>query len=206
MLGFGNKYHFLLFAVLLFHGCETKHTDNSLPKQPIVLVIQLNKKVSVKRLDSAITYLQRNFSDLEIKLGDLKQMPDYCKSKKYYRSDSILRFLNRIKPDSVDYLIALTNEHICIDRILDGEVNPDYRILGYGEVDGDVCVVSPQRTKGTEVFKKTVTHEFMHNLGVHHCKHESCIMQDGNGSAENIRKANKIHKDCYDSALRGLMH
>jgi predicted Zn-dependent protease len=191
----------IFFSILSCKEIKSTHKEST-PKS--VLVIQLNKKVSNRRLDSALAYLQINFADLEIKMGDLKKMPDYCKPKKYYRSDSILRFLNTIKPDGVDYLMALTNEHICVDRVLDGQVNPDYRILGYGEVGGDVCVVSPQRTKGTEVFKKTVTHEFMHNLGVRHCTHKTCIMQDGNGSAENIRKADQIHNDCYHRALRAF--
>ena len=64
---------------------------------------------------------------------------------------------------------------------------PDRGIFGLSRASQGVCVVSKYRTVDVETFSKTVLHEFIHTLGVPHCKHKGCIMQDGEGSGKKIK-------------------
>ena len=85
-----------------------------LPKK--VLIIPLNKGVKKRYLDSAVSYLTRNFPDVDIIIGENTKLPKNCLNRKgsRYRADSILLFLDKIKPDSVDKVIGLTSSDISV--------------------------------------------------------------------------------------------
>ena len=174
-----------------------------------VLLLELNKGVSEQQLAEACNLLEENFPRLKIVKGGKVQLPSSCYNGKRYRADSILRYLDQIKPDSVTKVIGITSSDISNTRTLvkNGKkvTYPDYGILGLGRRPGTVCVVSNHRMGGNaETFSKTVLHEFMHTLGVRHCTHEKCIMQDGNGSGKNMRESTHVHKECLAIAMEGL--
>lgn len=175
-----------------------------------VLVLPLNKGVKETYMESALTMLKEEFPDVNIILGEKTKLPKSCLNSKgtRYRADSILKFLDKTKPDSVYKVIGLTSSDISITRILfvNGKkrVYPDRGIFGLGRKPGTVCVVSSYRTGSIETFSKTTVHEFMHTLGVPHCEHKHCIMQDGKGSGKNMRESNHIHQHCHDLARKGF--
>jgi len=174
-----------------------------------VLLLELNKGVSEQQLAEACNLLEENFPRLKIVKGGKVQLPSSCYNGKRYRADSILRYLDQIKPDSVTKVIGITSSDISNTRTLvkNGKkvTYPDYGILGLGRRPGTVCVVSNHRMGGNaETFSKTVLHEFMHTLGVRHCIHEKCIMQDGNGSGKNMRESTHVHKECLAIAMEGI--
>lgn len=200
---------------ILFTNCI--NTDNhfkpyvkNVESRKTILILPLNKGVNDKYLSSSLDMLRNNFPEVDIIIGGPIKLPNTCLNNKKtrYRADSILVFLDKIKPDSVDKVIGLTSSDISVTRTLTvngkKKTYPDRGIFGLGRRPGSVCVVSNYRTGSVETFSKTTSHEFMHTLGVPHCEHERCIMQDGKGSGKNMRESNHIHKECYDLAMKGF--
>ena len=175
-----------------------------------LLILPLNDGVSKKHMDSALKMLKKEFPKVNIIVGKKIKLPKNCLNynKSRYRADSILVFLKKIKPDSVNKVIGLTSSDISTTRILmvngEARIYADRGIFGLARCPGSVGVVSSYRTKTLEIFSKTTVHEFMHTLGVSHCEHKYCIMQDGKGSGKNMRESTHIHKECYDSAMKGF--
>ncbi len=108
-----------------------------------------------------------------------------------YRADSTIAILKRTRPDSVDYIIGLTNFDICITKYAaDGSIKKpehkytDFGIFGLGYRPGPSCVVSTFRfgSFDTEVAKsrlaKVCVHELGHNFGLPHCPDKKCVMTD----------------------------
>jgi len=174
-----------------------------------VLILPLNGGANEQYIDSAVSYLKSYFPESEIIKGTNINLPKYCFNGNRYRSDSILKFLDEIKPDSIFRIIAITSDDISCTRTLirnDKPITyPDYGIIGMGSLTKGVCVVSSYRvSKNIYSFAKVVTHEFMHTLGVRHCNHKCCIMQDGKGSGKSLRNANHIHETCLKKAQLGF--
>lgn len=108
-----------------------------------------------------------------------------------YRADQLLAFLADIKPDSVSYIIGLTNYDISVSKkdALGNIKKPesrykDFGIFGLGRKPGPCCVVSTFRLGN---FSKSVphsrlakvsVHEIGHNLGLDHCSTPRCVMAD----------------------------
>lgn len=202
---------FLVVSLLVVTGCVME--DNVFPttpkETPKVMFIELNDDVSSKHINGALQIIADTFGDsVEIFYGGHVDIPKNCFNGRRYRADSILNFLSDFKPDTIDRIIALTPEDISVTRTLvengKEKTYPDRGIFGLGRISGGVCVISNYRTHDVETFTKTVLHEFLHTLGVHHCKHKYCIMQDGNGSGKNMKNSKNVHKECMDNAMVGF--
>lgn len=174
-----------------------------------ILILPLNKGVKKHYLDSAISYLKHHFPDVEVIIGQGIKIPKSCHNGRRYRADSVLNFLDKIKPDSVYRVIGITSDDISVTRTLtkNGKkvVYPDRGIIGLGRKPGSVCLISSYRiSKNIYSFAKVVSHEFMHTVGVAHCNHDKCIMQDGKGSGKPLRESTHIHEICLKKANIGL--
>jgi len=114
-----------------------------------------------------------------------------------YRADRLIAYLRAHKPDTFYTVMGLTNKDISITkRNADGSIKKpesvyvDYGIFGLGYQPGGACVVSTFRYSNVEKtlfrsrFFKIAKHEIGHNLGLPHCPHPTCIMQD---AAETIK-------------------
>jgi len=174
-----------------------------------VLIVPLNGNIKQTYVDSAVSYLQHHFPQMQVELSDVVDIPNNCHNGKRYRADSILKFLDKLYTSEYYRVIGLTNDDISITRTLtkNGKkvVYPDRGIIGLGRKPGKVCVVSKYRL-GNNIysFAKVTTHEFMHTVGVPHCEHEKCIMQDGKGSGKPLRESTHIHQECLDIVYRTI--
>ncbi|HYC84529.1 MAG TPA: archaemetzincin [Chryseosolibacter sp.] len=130
-----------------------------------------------------------------------------------YRADSILQFLRRIKPDSVDHMVAITSEDISVTKTEFGKVKEpaekyrDWGVFGYGYRPGPACVVSTfrlGRNNRSLLFtrlKKVAIHELGHNLGLPHCDDDGCPMQDAAESISTVDRAGSaLCNACRDRA------
>lgn len=114
----------------------------------------------------------------------------YYKPRNRYRADTLLKYLLKVCPSNVNYILGLTHKDISCTN---GEY-ADWGIFGYGYMPGKSCVVSDFRLKGNikstthfhERLSKIVLHELGHNLGLDHCTSKNCFMQDGEGTIKTV--------------------
>ena len=119
-----------------------------------------------------------------------------------YRADLLIKYFKKNKPDSVDYIIALTNQDISITKrnnlgIIKEPKSKyiDFGIFGLGYMPGVSCVVSTFRLNNgnnkqfIKRIKKICVHEVGHNLGLNHCPNKNCVMQDAAESIKTIDNA-----------------
>ena len=128
-----------------------------------------------------------------------------------YRADSILNYLEAIKPDSIDIMLGLTNTDIAITKIdqQTGKTKTpvstytDWAIFGLGRINGHSCVVSNHRLKKNVSKKQYIkrltricNHEIGHVLGLPHCPIKNCLMNDANETISTIDQSSGIL--CHD--------
>lgn len=107
-----------------------------------------------------------------------------------YRADKLIARLKENKPDTLDYIIGITELDISTTKrdALGGIKKPksryeDFGIFGLGYRPGKSCIVSSYRL-GTNTdnvksrLAKICVHEIGHNLGLPHCPDKKCVMTD----------------------------
>ena len=119
-----------------------------------------------------------------------------------YRADSIIKFQKLIKPDTLDYIVGLTQKDISVTKKdKSGKIKTptykytDWGIMGLAYCPGNSCIVSTFRIKHSNSkthfnrLKKVAVHEFGHNLGLPHCPNKTCVMTDAVESVKTIDNA-----------------
>jgi archaemetzincin len=124
---------------------------------------------------------------------------NYSKGKRY-SADSIISYLAGLPfADSISTVIGLTSEDIYITvRDQMGKIKePESKyavwgIFGLGSTPGHASVASDFRLKSSDTglfHKRLITvvfHELGHNMGLSHCPHEHCLMNDAKGKISTI--------------------
>ncbi len=120
-----------------------------------------------------------------------------------YRADWLIKYMKQNIPDSIDYIIGLTEFDISTSK-KDGYGNTkepaskysDWGVFGLGYCPGPACIISTYRIKSSdktlfiERIKKISIHELGHNLGLPHCDSDNCVMQDANETIKTVDKEN----------------
>lgn len=174
----------LLF--LLLSGCVSHD------KQEFVVAIQPIGKVSVDQIETVKHALDSAYNSRVIVLHSIEP-PEaaYVNIKSpRYRADKMIAYLKEIKPDTIHYIIGLTNYDISVTKKdwLGKIKQPksryeDFGIFGLGYCPGKSCVVSCFRLgndlmKSKDRLAKICVHELGHNLGLPHCENKTCVMTD----------------------------
>lgn len=116
-----------------------------------------------------------------------------------YRADSIIRIQNRNCPDSLDFIVGLTDKDVSITKKeADGSIKKpewkynDFGVMGLAYCPGKSAIISSFRLKSNDSrlhftrLKKVTIHEFGHNLGLPHCPNTHCVMTSANEKISSI--------------------
>lgn len=186
----------ILFLSLFVSACTPNDKD--------VIGIQPFGAVDKNLLDSVSRALSVEY-DAEVVILPAQALPAHAfvniKSPRY-RADKLIRYLLDVKPDSLDYILAITNSDISTtkkDR-LGNTLEPkskyeDWGVFGLGYMPGSSCIVSTFRTQKTTPknfglrMKKISVHEIGHNMGLPHCDSGNCVMRD---AVESIKTVDQV--------------
>jgi len=188
----------ILFLLLSF-SCsqEYKHTPiipNPTQKEEQVRDSSLTKPIigitEYGYFDPALRHLVINqikeFYGLTTVYNTRKPLPikAYVEDRDRYYAGTLLFYLKRAKPDSIDYHVGLTEADICTTT----EKSETWGIFGLGSLSGHSCIISTYRLKRDasrirleERLIKVVLHELGHNFGLDHCSTKGCLMEDAEG-------------------------
>ena len=108
---------------------------------------------------------KKEFNIVVLDKCDLPQSAWY-EPRKRYHANKILQHLKKIKPDSVDYILALTSKDISISK-----GGKEWGIFGLGYEPGVASVISTFRLGNnkkllTKRVLKITKHELGHNFGL----------------------------------------
>ncbi len=131
-----------------------------------------------------------------------------------YQADKLIKMLKDNKPDSLDYIIGLTNKDISFSKKDEyGKIKEpqskysDWGIFGLGYRPGPSSIISTYRLKNQsknefeDRVKKVAIHEFGHNLGLDHCESELCVMRD---AVESIQTINKVKPELCIKCIKKI--
>lgn len=180
------KIKFLIFLLVLI-SCSQQQSANKKQsgKKSVVLLqpLRFTDKNMLHYLKDSIEI----FYPVEIAIADNKNFPEsfYYKPRNRYRADSTIKWLKKMKPDSIRTIVGITNEDVSVNK---GEYN-DYGVMGLGYKPGNACVVSTFRLRKSVTSQKhlrqrlfkVMVHEIGHNFGLPHCQNETCLMVDAEG-------------------------
>lgn len=177
----------LYLCLLLLAGCTSSIDSET------IIAIQPIGNVEATKIETARTALIKQYGARVIVLDSIAppQIAFVNIKTPRYRADKLLTFLADIRPDSVSYIIGLTNYDISVSKTdaLGNYKKPeskykDFGIFGLGRKPGPCCVVSTFRLGnfGKPVahsrLAKISVHEIGHNLGLNHCPTPRCVMAD----------------------------
>lgn len=163
------------------------------PASPRVVAIQPLLPYSSTSLDSIAAGIERYYG-FETQVLDPIAIPKAffvnVKSPRY-RADSLLNYLQSLKPENADFILGFTASDISTTkRDASGNVlqpasrYEDWGVFGYGQRPGCACVLSSFRVpseagRHVERLQKIAIHELGHNLGLDHCTADAkCVMRD----------------------------
>ncbi len=178
----------LLLPWIFFLSCHSD-TVRQVQKSDIIAIAPLNNPTI-----ASVTELKNNiekFYSCKVILLPNQNIPSsaFNKKRQRYRADSLLIFLEQIKPDSVNFILGLTD----FDISATVSNYKDWGVFGYGQCPGVSNVISTFRlkknadkTKIATRLKNVAIHEIGHNYGLPHCGDTTCIMKDAHGKLSSI--------------------
>ncbi len=188
-------YLFISLIVLIW-SCEPKHKRLSIGIQPLgtAEAAELTQvKTSIQAIFNADVHILEEM--------DLPKTAFINIKSPRYRGDSLLLYVMRNKPDSINFIIGFTAEDISVTkRNIDGSIKEpaskyqDWGVFGLANLGGTTSIISSFRLKGNkalhlERLSKISIHELGHSFGLPHCTNDSCIMQD---AAESIQTIDRV--------------
>lgn len=199
MKNFFFKNFLIITTTISFFSCAEK-------KERITISLLPLGNVSVQALDSISAAIKNEYH------FDVSILPEINIPEKFfvnvksprYRADSLIKYLRTTIPDTVDYIMGITEQDISVTKTDEnGNIkNPeskyaDWGVFGFGYVGNSSSIISSFRIKNTDekIFfsriQKIALHELGHNLGLPHCKNKMCVMCD---AAETIHTIDRVNK------------
>jgi archaemetzincin len=201
-----RNFLLLFVASVLFVACTTNPKDKIVGIQPLGYVTPSTLKHisdSIRKAYNVKVYM--------LPAHDIPKSAFVNIKTPRYRADKIIKLLKENKPDSVDYIVAITASDISVTKTdsfgkikSPREKYEDWGVFGYGYVPGPSCIVSTFRLKNpqgkfVDRITKVAIHELGHNFGLPHCDSERCVMSD---AAETIKtidvESNKLCERCKE--------
>ncbi|MEJ2422776.1 MAG: zinc-dependent metalloprotease [Acidobacteriota bacterium] len=113
--------------------------------------------------------------------------------RKRYRAEKLTAWLDRNTPRTCDKVIGVARWDISSTK---GKYL-DWGIFGYAELGGRSCVISTHRLRldhpSAKLLHKRIRvitlHEIGHTLGLRHCPHRGCVMEDCRGTIKTIDRS-----------------
>lgn len=192
---------YFLFALIFFGlGCSN-HKFKTITIA--ILPLGLNEKHEYI-IDEVKKSISRK-TEFKVVVLNPVDMPKstYYEPRKRYRAEKILKYLKGVKPDSVDYIVAITSEDISAAK----NGKKDWGIFGLGYRPGVASVVSLFRLGNnkkvlTRRVMKITKHELGHNFGLPHCKKsKTCVMSSAEGSIKTVDRVSNIFCKACQSRL-----
>jgi archaemetzincin len=192
------KYLFWILIPILF-SCKRIYrlTDG----RTTIIGIQPFRDIDKEFLDSIKSALAYTYSFKIITLPTINLPSNSFVNVKSprYRAEKLIYYLWKNKPDSIDYIIGITNKDISttkrdqLGRVKKPELKyKDWGVMGLGYCPGKSCIVSTFRLKSQtqrifiERLQKVVVHELGHNLWLPHCPSKGCVMSDANETIRTV--------------------
>lgn len=155
--------------------------------------------------DADVAYVEsvlRLFFPFPIRRLPAAELPvqAYYAPRRRYRAERLLEYLERHTPEDAQVMMGLTEVDISTTK---GGVY-DWGILGLATLSGQHCVISRFRAQrgakdATHIkqrLAKTVVHEVGHTIGLPHCPHYGCLMEDGKGSVLTTDHERDVCAEC----------
>lgn len=185
------KNLFVVGFILLLAGCKNENRQNT---TIAILPMGLNEKHEY--IIDEVEYSIAQKAEFNVVVLNPVSMPKlaYYEPRKRYRAEKILKYLKGVKPDSVDYIVAITSEDISTAK----NGKKDWGIFGLGYRPGVASVVSLFRLGNnkkvlTRRVLKITKHELGHNFGLPHCKKsKTCVMSSAEGSIKTVDRVSNI--------------
>ena len=177
----------LLFLTILLPSLRVLAAD----PVPVIIAIQPLDTVRADRVE----VMRKGMADafgLKVEVLATRPLPKaaWYAPRGRYRAEKLLDDLAANTAAKYQLVVGITARDISTTK---GE-HEDWGIFGLGEVSGRVCVLSTFRlgargadeTRLRERLRKVAVHEAGHVMGLDHCPHHGCVMQDAESSIATV--------------------
>lgn len=192
----------LIFCLIVLNYACGNFGSKNITIAILPMELNQNQQYLIDEINASIKE-KREFKVVILDYSDLPQSAWY-EPRKRYHANKILQHLKKIKPDSVDYILALTSKDISITK-----GGKDWGIFGLGYEPGVASVISTFRLGNnkkllTKRVLKITKHELGHNFGLPHCKcSKTCMMHSAEGSIKTIDRVHNVFcKKCQNKLSR----
>lgn len=151
-------------------------TDDATPTVALVPLGRVNaREVAAVRRALVQTY------GLEVVVAPRRALPreTYYPPRNRYRAEHLIAWLAKVDLPAFKVL-GVTDRDISTTA----HGRKDWGIAGQAQLSGRGAVVSSFRAKGQ--LGEVAVHEIGHTLGLPHCPHSGCVMQDARGKISHI--------------------